>query len=1169
MYSLFPARAKRLAAGFVLLGTLCVAQTFTGTILGHVEDSSGAVIPGAKVQVRELATNVERNGSTNELGYYEFPLLPPGTYQVMVEHPGFKRFSRSNLKLETGQRMEVTATMTPGELVETVEVTGESPLLQTTVSSVGQVIENKRVMEMPLSNRNLLQLVSLVSGVYDRGATAAPATTGSVAFGRWTSNGGMTNTNEFMLDGATAILANMNAASIIPTIDAIEEFKIHTNAMSAEFGRTGGAVINATYRSGTNTPHGTVYEFWKNRVLNANTWLNNSNGTTRDFLNIHTFGYSIGGPVVLPKVYDGRNRTFFFHNYEGYRDVLPSRQILTVPTQAEIGGNFSERRNQSGSLILIYDPLTTTAVPGQANRYTRQPFAGNIVPAARMDPVGKNLASYYPAPNTTPPDPYSNLRNYFAAPSGKNRQNEWSIKADHNLNQGQRLFVRYSESSQGGGAANLFGGAPECKNCLKPGNPAGAYSARGGGSDLFIYPKNAVVGYTHTLSPTTVLDMRYSVNRQLLSRLPQSSGFDITTLGYSQQLASLLWYPVYPTINVSDYECLGCRSNGDYLRRGDTTHAVQGSVTKMMGAHTIKAGGDFRLFRYADLQAYDINLTFSFNRAWTQQDPYAGNALAGWGLASLLLGTPASGSTRIPASVAVQFFYGSAYIQDDWRLSNRLTLNLGFRYDIETPYTERYNRTSSFDPSVRNSATARDPRALGGLQFMGKDISSRYRNEIDRNNVGPRVGLAYKFAPNFVLRAAYGIFYQPSLVYGYGQTQFGADGYDSTTPFVGTVDGGLTPSRYLRDPFPEGVVPPQGNALGADTLLGRSVSSQLRDTVIPYSQQYNAGLQYQIKSWLIDAGYVGSHTVKQPINLSMTQIDPRYMPLGNDLRRQVPNPYLGLVTAGSYANPTVAYGDLLKPFPHFGSVTNIFASIGDSNYQSMQARLERRFARGYSILAVYTWGKNIGNVGERYHVGNSIQNNYDLRSERALSPFDVAHRLVLSYLWELPFGKGKAFGGSLPKAADLLVSGWQVNGITTFQSGTPLSVGLYTSVTCCGAGQRPNSTGRPAKLPSSERTVDRWIDAGAFSQPDPYTFGNTSWMSPELRGPGTNSWTVSFFKNTPITERVQTQLRAEFFNFFNHPMWGAPGTSWGSPSYGRVFSKSGNRSGQLGLKVIF
>ncbi len=1167
---------SRLCSGLGRLALPCLAavvgfgQTFTGTILGIVQDSSGAVVPRAKILVREQSTNIERSTTSNQLGFYELPLLQPGTYQLEAEVTGFKRFTRSNLRLETGQRLEVPVVLSPGDVREVVEVTAESPLLQTTASSVAHLVDNKKVVDLPLSNRNLFQLVNLVAGVYDFGATAAPATSGSVAFGRWSSNGGMTNSNEFMLDGATAILANMNAASIIPTIDAIEEFKIHTNAMSAEFGRTGGAVVNVVFKSGTNTPHGSVYDFWKNRVLNANTWVNNRNAAPKAFTNIHTFGYSVGGPVYLPKLYDGRNRTFFFHNLEGYRDVMPTRWLLTVPTEAEKRGDFSQRVDSKGNRILIYDPLTTAPVPGQTNKYARQPFAGNVIPAARIDPVSKNLVRYYPNPNVPPPD-VSNIQNYLTFASGKNRQTEWTLKVDHNISDSQRIFVRYSQSAQGGGAGNLFGPEPACPTCLKTGNPAGAFSARGGGSDLFIYPKNAVVGYTHSLAPTLLLDLRYSMNRQLLSRLPQSGGFDLEAAGFPKQLATSVWYRVFPPITVSDAEGLGTRSNGDYLRRGDLTHAVQGSLTKLHGAHTIKTGGDFRMFRYADLQAHDITPSFSFTRGWTQQDPFAAHALAGWGAATFLLGAISSGNNRIPGSIAIQFFYVSGYVQDDWRLTQRLTLNLGLRYDLETPFTERFNRTSTFDLLVGGSAAARWPTAVGGLIFMGKDIPSRYRNPLDRNNFGPRFGLAYKFTEQFVLRAAYGIFYPPSLVYGYGAGSFGASGFDGDTPVVTSRDGGLTPYRYLRDPFPDGFNQPPGSSRGPDTLLGQTVTSQLRDTVIPYSQQYNIGLQYQVKSYLIDVGYVGSHGVKQVINITMTQLPPEYLRLGNELYRTVPNPFLGLVDRGSYANPTLTYWTLLRPFPQFAGVSNNFRTSGSMSYNSLQAKLEKRFSKGFSLMASYTWSKNIGDVGERYWQGTSYQNAYDLRPERCLSPFDIAHRLSAAWIWEIPVGKGKRFAGSASGPLNVLISGWQLNGTLIFQSGRPLAIGNRVNQLPGAASQRPTNNGKSARLKRGERTPDRWFDTSVFSETPPFVFGNTSRFSPDLRGRGLSwdGWTASFFKNTALREGLSLQFRAEFFNLCNHPMWDDPGTSVNTPSFGRVLTKSGNRMGQLGLKLLF
>jgi hypothetical protein len=1148
---------------------ILVAQTFTGTILGTVQDSSGAVVPNVKVVAVETSTNVERSTVTNDQGYFELPLLPPGRYRLDAQVTGFKKFSRANLKLDISQKMEVPVTLSPGDVAETVEVTADSPLLQTTTSSVSQLIDNKKVVDLPTSNRNIFQIATLTAGVTDHSgvASAAPATSGSVGFGRWSSNGGQVNTNEFMLDGATATTANMGAASIIPTIDAIEEFKIETNALAAEYGRTGGAVINATYKSGTNNLHGTVYDFWRNRVLNANSWLNNRNGTKRDVSNVHTFGYSVGGPIIIPKVIDGRNKLFFFHSYEGYRDILPARQVLTIPTAAEKRGDFSQRLTAAGQVIQIYDPYSTAAVPGQANRYTRAPFAGNLVPTSRMDPVAVNLVKYYPDPNTTPSNALTNAQNYVASPSGKNRQNMWTVKSDYNIRDGQRLFGRYTESDQGGGAANLWGDTPSCETCLVNRNPAGAYSARGGGSDLFIYPKNVVIGYTNTLSPTTILDLRYSLNRQLLSRLPQSSGFDLAAAGFPAQMVNSVFYKVFPPINIESYQGLGTNSNGDLLRRGDLTHATQGSITMVKRSHTIKFGGDYRMYRYADLQATDVTPQFSFTRTFTQQDPFTPAATSGWSMASFLLGTPASGNNRIPGSIAVQFHYIAGYIQDDWRVNNRLTLNLGIRYDVETPYTERFDRLSTFDLNVRSAATQRLASAIGGLQFMNKDVDSRYRNPVDKNNFSPRIGLAYKITQSTILRAAYGIFYQPTLNTGFGAATFGAVGFDGDTPFVSSVDGGLTPYRRLSNPFPDGFNQPPGSAGGADTLIGQGITTQLRNIVVPYTQQFNIGIQKQFGSWLVDAGFVGSRGINQFINVQANQLPVQLYSQGTALNAQVPNPFLGLVERGAFTATTLSAGQLQRPFPQFTDVQYNTVAAGQMNYNSLQTKLERRFSAGFSVLAAYTWSKNIGNVGERYWRSTGVQNQYDLRSERSISPIDVPHRMTIAYLYEFPFGKGKRWANSLPKAADLLIGGWQVNGITTFQSGLPLAITLPSNSIGFGAGQRPNNNGQSAKLDNP--TPERWFDTSVFSLPAPFTFGNTGPFSPDLRGQGVNNWTTSFFKNTFITESVNVQFRAEFFNFFNHPLWASPGTTLNQPTFGVVAQKSGNRVGQLALKLIF
>jgi len=1162
-------RTAVVSAVLLLSAASGFGQTFNGTILGTVQDSSQAVITDTRINVVETNTGLQRATVSNKLGYFELPSLPPGSYRVEADQAGFKKFVRSGLNLQINQKMEIAIVLEVGTTSETVVVTGETPLLETTSSTRSQDFDSKMITEVPTSNRNFFQIAELAAGINNFQAGAAPADSGSAGFGYWSSNGGMPGTNEVMMDGATAVTANMGAASIIPTIDAIQEFKLSTNALAAEFGRSGGAVLNAVYKSGTNQYHGTVYDFARNTVFNASTWLNNKNGFARPFNNTQTFGFTIGGPVRVPKLIDGRNKLFVFSNYEGYRNVLPVNQLLTVPTVGERTGDFSGRYTAAGQLVQVYDPLNTVPVPNQPGQVNRVQFPGNVIPANRINPVAAALMKYYPVPNAIPTSALTNANNYVTAGSGKNSQNMWAIKTDYNVSSTQHLFVRYTQSSQGGGAANLFGNTPNCTTCLKSGNPAGAYSPRGGGSDLFIYPKNIVVGYTNTLTPHTILDFRYAINRQLLSRLPQSGGFDLTSIGMPKSLADAVYYKTFPAISITSYQGLGTSSNGDLLRRADLTHAVQGSITYLHGAHTIKAGGDYRVSRYNDIQASDVTPSLSFGASYTQLNSATASPTSGWALATFLLGLPTGGTYTIPTSIAIQYHYIAGYVQDDWRITKRLTLNAGLRYDLETPFTERYDHVSSFDPNVTSDATKVFPAARGGLQFMQVNVKSRYRNGVDKNNFGPRIGLVYAMNDRTVVHAAYGILYQPSLNTGYGAGNFGGGGFDATTTLITSIDGGQTINGTLSNPFPNGFVQAVGSSQGANALLGQALTTQMRNIVIPYTQQFNFTIQRQIRSWLFDAGYIGSRGIHQWVSVQADQINPIYLSQGSALNVQKPNPFVGVITTGSFAGATLSTGQLLRPYPQFNGVTLNTVSGAQMKYDALQLKAEHRFAQGFSVFSSFTWSKNLGNVGIRYYLSSPIQNAYDLTQERSLSPIDIPKVLKGGYTWDLPFGKGRTFAHSMPKAVELILGGWQTNGTLTVQSGLPVAFSVPTNSIGFGAGQRPNNNGQSALLPSDQQVPTRMFNTSVFSQPAAFTFGNVGPYSPNVRGQKTNVFNLSLFKSFHITERLKSEFRFESFNAFNHPVWVTPGTQINTATFGVSSQKTGNRNAQVALKLLF
>jgi Carboxypeptidase regulatory-like domain/TonB dependent receptor len=1160
-----------------LIGALfafkALAQTPTGTIQGTVLDPNGATVPSCAVSARDVHTNSLRATTTGQNGFFAIPLLPTGSYELTVKMKGFKTYNRGPLHLDVNQKIDLPITLAIGAESQVITVTAQAPLLDTVTSSVGQVVGNQQINDMPLSNRNILQLDTFVPGLHDFGATVAPATSGSVGFGRYEANGGPTNSNEFMLDGATDVVANLNSTNVIPTIDAVQESQILTSNIPAEFGRTGAIVFNATYKSGTNQLHGTVYEFNNNSILAANTWVNDANHEPKIFSNINTFGFSLGGPVWIPKVFNGKNRLFFFTNYEGYRNVIPISMLLTVPTVAERGGDFSGLMNASGSQINVYDPTTTTLVSG--NTYTRQQFSyngvTNVIPPSRLDSVGVKLTSYYPLPNATPTNTFSNTSNYLTHTSAYELQNEWSVKIDYDWNEKNKLFSRYTSSYQGGGAADVFGNSPGCSECTVKDNPAGSYSPRGGGAALYVIPKNFVLGYTHVISPTTLLDLRAVVDRQLTSRVPQSTGFTLASLGMPSSLDSADYYKQFPPITVANFQSLGNYAVTDLLVRGDTTYSTNESLTLIRAGHSIKIGGDLRMFRYNESGGVSYTTPgFTFDQTWTQQNPFASNALQGAGLASMLIGVPTSGTYTNPAATALQWFYGALYVQDDWKVNSRLTLNLGIRYDIETPQTDRYNRATDFSTTVTNEATAVDPAAIGGLQFVAKNYSSRWRFPVNYRDFGPRFGLAYTVMKGTVFHAAYGILYQPIDTYGFGASNYGTQGYSATTTMVVSANGGLTPTNYIDSPFPGGYVQPTGNTLGSSTFLGQSITTQLRYGVrTPQMQQFSAGFEKQMGSTLIGVGYVGTHGVHEFLTYSLDQLTPANYALGSALAVQVANPFYGLITSGTLSTPTVARGQLLLPFPEFTGVTDNYASLGSMTYSSLQAKVEHRLSKGFYVLGAYTWGKNMGNVGERYANAMTYQNAYDLGLEESLSPLDIAQNLTAMATYSLPVGRGRLIGNDMPEWANIVAGGWELNGMFAVADGTPLLI--TSSINGLGYGaqvQRPNQNYN-LSLKVADRTPSMFFNTAAFSAAPLYTYGNAKPYEGGLRGQGTDNVNLALDKNTNVRELFTLQFRAEFYNALNHSLWASPGTTYGSTSFGVSADKTNNRTGQLALKLIF
>jgi outer membrane receptor protein involved in Fe transport len=1154
-----------------LLASISVTTAFSQTaqVTGRISDQAGAVVPNAQITVTNVNTELSRQAVSNSEGYFTIPLLPPGEYRVAVKRDGFKPLVQSSVTLQVEQVLRLDYTMEAGALNETVNVTASAALLETETSSLGKVVDQQRIQNLPLLGRNPYSLVALVPGARpSAGLNDLPVDQISQSF--VSINGARANQNEYLLDGAPNTAAAQNQPVVFVNPDAVQEFKVETNSYSAQNGRAGGGIFNIVTRSGTNEFHGTVYDYLRNDALNANTFFGNRAGQSKPPFRFNQFGATIGGPIDFPEKvfgpleYAGKNRSFFFGSYEGVRFSQGGTYIGSVPTLLQRNGDFSQTRNAAGAVIPIYDPATTRPNPSNPAQFIRDQFPGNVIPRNRWNPVALKMLEFIPLPNAAG-NTNTAAGNFVTAAANRISKDTFSVRLDHQLAEKHRLSGRFNFDNTPIARPNFY------NNIASPTFGRQVFKRRNFGLD-----------YTATFSPTTVGNFLFSFTRLENNRAPFSSGFDITSLGLPAALKPDLIPESFPSITVAglggsfsitNSGTTNLLGGNDLIRFGDNTASWVGSITKTLMRHTLKFGGETRLLRPNYRQFADIAINFTFAQTFTQgPNPTAAAAAStGVGFAAFVLGIAGGNYGRV-AALAMQVKYYGGYVQDDWKVTDKLTLNLGLRYEYESPRTDRFNQLTNFDYNATPPLTAPGLNLRGALTFVGVNGNPREQWNSDRNNFAPRIGFAWNVRPKTVVRGGAGIFYTPLTGVGGASGAFGVSGFEAATTLVTSLNG-VTPINFLDNPYPTGINLPTGSSLGPATLLGQNIRFTDRDLRQSYSIQWNLNVQRELPGQLLlELGYAGNRGLKLQQDLELNQLPDAALPLGDGLRVQVDNPFFGQIATGTLASRTVARVQLLRPYPHYQSVISANAPFASSTYHAGQVSLQRRFSRGLTVNGSYTFSKLIdlatGQFAGELLSNAGFQNFNNLRADRSLSALDAPHRLVINGLYSLPFGAGRKFN---PKGfGGALLNGWEVSAIYTFQSGGPLAFSSATNTNFSqGGGQRPDLIGDP-KLADGERSLTRWFNTAAFASPAAYAFGTAPRSLGTVRSDGISGVDFSIVKNTKLYEAVALQFRAEFFNLTNTVRFAPPNTSFGSAAFGQVSAQSNQpRVVQFALKLIY
>ena len=1131
----------------IFMPSVLGAQEVRGVITGTITDPSGAAVSGAQLTLTQTDTGIKIETKTGQAGAYQFSFLLPGSYTVSAAAAGFSETTRRDVRVDAGSRITVDLALKVGSNTASVDVSSGGALLETTNSDLSQLISREVVTEVASSiYRNAANFVRLAPGV--TGQSQGTYTSDNQTAISINGGGGIQGGNAWVLDGMPdTVPLSTGSVVVVPSVDSVDEMKVNATMLDASLGRTtGGAVVMET-RAGTNKFHGVLYGFGRWKGLNANTWANDNSHTPRPDVNYYQTGYFIGGPVILPHLYNGQDRLFFASAYEGDHDVRDLSETTRVPTAAESKGDFSATRSQAGTPLTLYNPYSTT-LNGSGTFATRKPFqclngvpvtpvltpgpsygtqaTGTncaIIPQALINPTGQavlqTLLSESGGPNIAGANNQMGVQNWYEDATYTVSQSNFSERADYVVSNKQRIFARYSYLSRNQSPTVLINGAQQ-------------YNGSGANIDTYLQSRYAaVLNDTYTFSPTFVGSFSGGfirrVNNDSYGAFGQKSPDSWQLPASLTDNQAIVGWPNFAIDSADTGVSLGARAN--LIANNGYTAIV--TFNKQKGNHSLKFGVDWRTYQYNTAsQGVSAAGTFTVTQKFTASNPTSTSALqsSGSGVASLLLGLSDSGSLASTAPLALQNRYTGLYIQDNWRATPKFTLTLGLRYDLETPYTERHNQISfGFDPNAPVSLAIPGKTLAGGIQFAGVNGNSRRGGYIDANNVGPHIGFAYAAAPTTVFRGGYALFYSPlnELLTDQGSVPT----FSSSTTYVGTTNSSATAATTISNPFPNGITKPVGTANGTLTQTGSSLSFLNSDRVVPYSQQWQFSVQQGLpKSADLQIAYVGMLSLKEFESFDLNELP---LPLNiSSQNNQVANPFYGQLPTNTTlgASSTIAQHYLQTAFPQFTSLTEDGVNSGTTTYNALQTRYQQRITNQLQVLATYTWSKlehnNITSLVNKSYYHNALVNYH------SISSLDQPHLLRLTMVYNMPvFFEGDGFTRGVLRTT---LSGWEISNFFNLESGLPLAI--------TGSNGRPIIQGNPMTpgpikhrlgniKGSNGNPTNPYFNPAAFIQlpsqyynVSPLTPGGVSPTPPyrgDIRAPYSDYLNTALMKNFKMRER--------------------------------------------------